>query len=185
MTLKKIISGGQTGADQGGLEAGKELGLETGGQAPLGWKTERGPQEKLLQSFGLIQHWSSNYDKRTEANVLNSNGTVIFGNHSSAGSKLTARLCLKHHKPCLLISTDALNEMLQPKNLVETFRAELNSRLISEERAERWGTSNSLPDFIRHHNLIVLNVAGNRESYNPGIQERVKNFLVQALKGDK
>ena len=183
--IEKIISGGQTGADQGGLEAGKELGIETGGQCPLGWKTEKGPQEELLSSYGLIQHWSSDYNKRTEANIHNSDATVIFGNVNSVGSKLTYRLCQKLRRPCLLISTEALDDASRPKNLVETFRTEFNSRLISEERAERWGTSNSLPDFIKHNNILVLNVAGNRESKNPGIQEKVKCFLIQALKEAK
>ena len=35
-----IVSGGQTGADQGGLEAAKEAGIRTGGWAPdkfVGW----------------------------------------------------------------------------------------------------------------------------------------------------
>lgn len=43
MTLRKIISGGQTGADQGGLRAGRLLHLETGGTAPHNWMTEQGP----------------------------------------------------------------------------------------------------------------------------------------------
>ena len=29
--LEKIVSGGETGADRAGLEAGKELGIATGG----------------------------------------------------------------------------------------------------------------------------------------------------------
>lgn len=44
MPLRWIISGGQTGADQGGLDAGKALGLKTGGLMPKGWRTEAGPR---------------------------------------------------------------------------------------------------------------------------------------------
>ena len=36
----KIISGGQTGADMGGLLAAKDLGIRTGGWMPKGWLTE-------------------------------------------------------------------------------------------------------------------------------------------------
>ncbi|KKL28978.1 hypothetical protein LCGC14_2369790, partial [marine sediment metagenome] len=79
MKLLKVISGGQTGADQGGLEAGKELGLETGGTAPLGWKTEDGPQPELLKGFGLRECTQPGYPVRTRRNVLTSDGTVIFG----------------------------------------------------------------------------------------------------------
>jgi hypothetical protein len=45
--LTKIISGGQTGSDQGGLEAGQKLGLETGGWIPKGWLTEIGANPEL------------------------------------------------------------------------------------------------------------------------------------------
>ena len=36
LRLTKIISGGQTGADMGGLLAARDLGLESGGQAATG-----------------------------------------------------------------------------------------------------------------------------------------------------
>ncbi|MFZ8324119.1 YpsA SLOG family protein, partial [Staphylococcus aureus] len=42
MKLKKVISGGQTGADQAGLRAGKAAGLETGGMVPKGCLTDDG-----------------------------------------------------------------------------------------------------------------------------------------------
>jgi len=45
MILHKIISGGQTGADRAGLVVGKSLGLEIGGTAPKGWKTEESSEE--------------------------------------------------------------------------------------------------------------------------------------------
>ena len=49
----KIISGGQTGADLGGLEGARDAGIETGGWAPAGYRTEIGDQEELLKGFGL------------------------------------------------------------------------------------------------------------------------------------
>jgi len=42
MILKKIISGGQTGADQAGLDAAIEYGLPHGGWIPKGRLTESG-----------------------------------------------------------------------------------------------------------------------------------------------
>lgn len=186
MAIEKIISGGQTGADQGGLEAGKKLGLLTGGTAPFGCRTEKGSQTALLRdTYNLVPNLSRDYPPRTKQNVLDSDGTVLFGDAGSPGSRLTLRLCQQYKKPCLIVPMEALNEELRSKSLIETFRTELGSHLISEERAERWGASNSLPDFIRHNNITVLNVAGNRESKNPGIQERVRNFLIDALKEEK
>lgn len=154
MKLKKIISGGQTGADQGGLEAGRELGIETGGTAPLGWKTEKGPMERLLKRFGLVEAGVEGYSFRTRMNILNSDGTAIFGSTDSPGSKLTLKLCKELGKQCLLFPClEDLPEFLD-----------------------------TLPEWLEKHKINVLNVAGNRESRNPGIQKTVKDFLVVSLK---
>ena len=100
-TLIKIISGGQTGADQGGLIAGKRLKLETGGTAPYNWMTEAGVRPQLLQSFGLVAgpYDPSTYPKRTLLNIQNSDGTVVFGDLNSPGTKLTIKYCLDAGKP--------------------------------------------------------------------------------------
>jgi len=37
-------------------------------------------------------------------------------------------------------------------------------------------------DWLASHQVVVLNVAGNRESENPGIENFVFRFLVNALK---
>ncbi len=55
--VAKIISGGQTGADRGGLEAGRVLGIETGGTCPKFFRTETG-HDVSLQGFGLVEHES-------------------------------------------------------------------------------------------------------------------------------
>ncbi len=159
MTVTKIISGGQTGADQGGLAAGKCLGLETGGTAPPKFWTEKGPNPELLEGiFGLVEGLPDPklYPKRTERNVLDSNGTVLFGNKESSGSKLTDRFCQRHERP--------LYWFLDPKT-----HADLP-----------WGLE-SFRFWIDQNNISILNVAGNRESKNPGIHEAVRDFLVKAL----
>ena len=38
----KIVSGGQTGVDRGALQAAMDLGLDWGGWAPKGWRSEDG-----------------------------------------------------------------------------------------------------------------------------------------------
>ncbi len=38
----KIVSGGQTGVDQGALEAAVDLGVGWGGWVPKGWRAENG-----------------------------------------------------------------------------------------------------------------------------------------------
>ena len=107
MTLRKIISGGQTGADQAGLLAAGALGLETGGTAPPGYMTDAGPQPTLLMRYGLVEGEPDTriYPRRTEKNVLDSDGSVIFGNQFSPGCQLTIRLCTKYRKPCIINPT--------------------------------------------------------------------------------
>jgi len=150
MTVKKIISGGQTGADKGGLLAGVLLNLETGGTAPPGFMTERGPNY-ALKSLGLVEGEpdSKVYPKRTRENVKNSNGTLLMGDIRSPGSKLTLRLCKEMLKPSIVNPT--------PKELRE---------------------------WIATNRIETLNVAGNRESKTPGIQDQTIELLCGTL-GDK
>lgn len=96
--IQEIISGGQTGADLGGLLAAEELRIPTGGWAPKGWKTEIGAAPWLGQRFHLLEHTSSDYNVRTAANVHLADVTLIFGK-SSPGSELTKSRCQKSGKP--------------------------------------------------------------------------------------
>ena len=157
--IEKIISGGQTGADQGGLEAGKALGLMTGGTAPPRFITEVGSCKRLLESFGLVEGKRDPriYPLRTEANVFNSDGTVVFGVVSSAGSRLTLQMCRQYKRPWFLVTTPESHDELT----IKAFWVWLEDNEVS-----------------------VLNVAGNRESKGRGLQERVRLFLVAALKGN-
>jgi len=152
--LKKIISGGQTGADQGGLEAAVELGIETGGKAPLGFKTEQGPMPSLGSQYGLEELASHEYPPRTRYNIVDSDGTIIFGRLSEPGSRLTHRMCKESKKPFLLLEELDENGLY----LVRTF--------------------------IKMYKIQTLNVAGNRESKFPGLQSRVRDYLIEAL-GDE
>lgn len=96
--IEKIISGGQTGADQIGLKVGRKLGITTGGTAPKGWKTEKGPKPELAE-YGLIESWSDDYSVRTEDNVRDADVTIILGNLTTPGSKCTLKAIKKHKKP--------------------------------------------------------------------------------------
>ena len=164
MTVKKIISGGQTGADQGGLAAGKELGLETGGFAPHNFRTDTGPNPKLRIVYGLCETASRDYPPRTKLNVKGSDGTVIFGNSDSPGSKLTLRLCKELKKPYLILSSEVSNA------------GDDDFGFAVAETAENFR------EWLAANRIEILNVAGNRERSNPGIFERVKSFLIEALK---
>ena len=72
--ISKIISGGQTGADRAALDVAIELGIPHGGWIPKGRKTEAGP---LSAKYRLQEMPTSDYPKRTEQNVIDSDGTMI------------------------------------------------------------------------------------------------------------
>ena len=154
MTLVKIISGAQTGADQAGLFAAEALGLKTGGWIPKGYRTESGPRPDLAERFALIEHSSANYAGRTLTNILMSDGTLIFGNPYSPGSRLTRQYTL-NNAPCYIVT------WAKPKQII------LDNKFLR---------------FIKDNRIKVLNVAGNRESKNPGIFAAAKAFLILNLK---
>lgn len=104
----KIISGGQTGADLGGLEGAKELGFETGGMAPKGYRTEVGPNLKLKTVYGLAESEFQDYAYRTVKNISLADATVIFAHDvGSPGTQLTIKACAGSNKPFLVNPKDS------------------------------------------------------------------------------
>lgn len=149
--IKKVISGGQTGADRAGLEAAKKVGIETGGYCPKGYLTEKG-SDKSLKKFGLIQTESQDYTERTELNIRCSDGTVVFsrtdesGNVTGIGTLLTLKIAKDSGKPVII----------NPES--EEFTA-----------------------WILNNNIRTLNVAGNRKSQNKDIEKTALRFLAKNL----
>ncbi len=153
--IEKIISGGQTGADLGGLKAAKKLGIKTGGLAPIGFKTEIGNNPELSTVFGLVAAPSNDYRYRTAANVRASHATVIFAtNAKSPGTKLTIKTCEAGGKPFILINPFASDASV----LLTTFLAGV---------------------YARYGRSLILNVAGNRESKSPGIESCVEDLIIR------
>lgn len=96
MKLKKVISGGQTGADRTALECARERGLETGGWATKGFRVDGGTDPSLAE-FGLVETVDSNYKLRTHMNTRDSDITVWFGK-TSPGYWCTLNGCKKYDK---------------------------------------------------------------------------------------
>lgn len=101
--IKKIISGGQTGVDQGALEAALSLNISLGGFCPNGRICENGI---IPDKFQLIETESKDYSDRTEKNIINSDATLILTtkNKLSGGTYLTKILTNRHKKPCLILN---------------------------------------------------------------------------------
>ena len=101
MSKVKWISGGQTGSDQGALDAALDQGYPTGGWAPKRWITENGATPWLAEKYGLKEHPVPGYPARTKANILEADLTVLVGNMNSRGSKLAIATAKRHNKPLL------------------------------------------------------------------------------------
>lgn len=145
--LTKIISGGQEGADEGGLEGAYLLGIATGGTAPLYYRTHtRCKPELLRDKYGLKQSTSWAYPPRTEDNVRDSDATVWVG-RKSPGYYCTLKACTK-----------------------------LGKTMLDNP------TAKELSEWCHVSDIGVLNVAGNRETKNPGIYERTKSLIMEAFK---
>ena len=146
--LKKIISGGQTGADQAALDFAIENEIPHGGWIPKGRMTEKGP---LPNKYQLQEMPTKSYPKRTEKNILDSNGTLIVSHGTiSGGTALTRKLAKEHLKPWLHINLDEVS-------LIEA------------------GTQ--LQNWVEQNNIQVMNVAGSRASNDEKIYSAVKKIL--------
>jgi uncharacterized protein YkuJ len=150
--LEKVISGGQTGADRGGLIAAKLAGIETGGCMPKGFRALDGHHPNFAQLYGVTEHTSSSYPPRTYRNAFDSDGTVrIAVNFSSAGEICTLNAVQKAGK--MSFDVDVLGST----------------------------TPAQLADWIRENTIRILNVAGNSEKTAPGIEEFTVAFLLETF----
>ena len=159
----KIVSGGQTGVDQGALEAAVRLGMKFGGWAPHGWLAEK-PLGAIPEAYraAMREHPdlgsnAQNYRERTKANVRDSHATLILVEKLplEGGTKLTV---------------DYAVEIMRSHHVVNM------STAGAKEDALAW-----LRQFTGMTSALVLNVAGPRESKSPGIQEKTKAFLSEVL----
>ncbi len=150
--LRQIVSGGQTGAHRGGLEAAIALGIPHGGWCP---KDRRAEDGRIPARFRLRETPSPDYETRTERNVAGSDGTVVFSvGRPAGGTALTARIARRIGKPLLRIDLARSDE------------------IRASERLRGW---------IEERNIAVLNVAGPRESRTPGLEEAVRSIVQRAF----
>ena len=90
--LKRIISGGQTGADRGGLEAAIALGIPHGGYCPRGRLAEDG---RVPDRYDLTETASREYPDRTLRNIAEADATIVFiewMDTAGPGSRLTIKV---------------------------------------------------------------------------------------------
>ena len=101
---ESIVSGGQTGVDQGALDAAIALDIDHGGWCPAGRITEDGT---VPERFQLKEHASAYYPDRTAQNVIDSDATLIlYRKKLSGGTALTRKICRREGKPFLSVAID-------------------------------------------------------------------------------
>ncbi len=146
--LKRIVAGGQTGVDRGALSAALGAGVEAGGWCPKGRRAEDGT---IPDKYPMQEMTSPDYADRTKANVKASDATLILSRDTEleGGTKLTRRFAVQLDKPFL--------------------QAKLGGGLVEEARA--------VADWVMREGVDVLNVAGPRESKEPGIQGEAEEFV--------
>jgi hypothetical protein len=152
--VRKIISGGQTGADRAGLDFAIEVGLAHGGYVPKGRKAEDG---RIHEKYALTELATNSYPERTKRNVRESDGTVILSlnDNLSGGSALTLSYARHANKPVLHLHN-----------------SETGSGPLPQQARQ-------LKDFIESNAIKVLNVAGPRESKEPGVYHFTLEILRQ------
>ena len=184
--VRRIISGGQTGADEGGLQAGQDLGLEVGGWMPEGFAregmtagsrindtefgTRYGMQEAPRGRTHVGMDWRGTpwtyrpytrpyrWGPRTIANATDADGTLWIGSTNSAGYTLTRRSVVDDRGHMFIVNTDRVN--IDDPEVREGFLA-----------------------WLRENNVETLNVAGNRHSSNPQLGSDTRRFLNEVLGG--
>ncbi|MDA3895775.1 MAG: putative molybdenum carrier protein [Desulfobacteraceae bacterium] len=152
MIIKKIISGAQTGADRAALDFAINNDIPHGGWVPKGRIAEDGI---VPAHYEVKEAPTSEYSRRTELNVIDSDGTLILSHGElSGGSALTEKLAEKHQKPCLHINLNHKPE----------FQATVD-----------------ITHWISTNGIEILNVAGSRASHDPKIYMSTLSILETVL----
>lgn len=128
------------------------------GIAVGGWcpRGRRAEDGEIPARYPLVETESEKYPVRTRLNVTDSDATLILTRGTfDSGTRLTAEIAQRSKKPVLVVELDS-------PDALETTRA-----------------------WLAQFNPHVLNVAGPRESKQPGIYGRAYAFLSRLLKRDE
>jgi Circularly permutated YpsA SLOG family len=158
--MRKIVSGGQTGADQAALRAALACGLAIGGWCPPGRVSEDGTIPEIFPLKETPEERSQNAldvprSQRTEWNVRDSDATLILWpgtfDKRDLGTRYTVDCALRYKKHFLVCDPGEQNDI---------------------DKAREW---------IIRNNIETLNVSGPSERTSPGIGASAEQFLRQLL----
>jgi len=147
--VRRIVSGGQTGADRAALDFAIENDIDYGGFVPRGRSAEDG--EIPSRYAHLTEAATSDPAERTRLNVLSSDGTILITHGPPVGgSDQTKEFAHSLGKPLLHI--DLANESIAD----------------AAEKAAEW---------LALTGCQTLNIAGPRASEEPDTYSAVMEFL--------
>lgn len=116
-----------------------------------GWcpRGRRAEDGQIPDCYRLEETVAAEYPERTERNVIDSDATLILcGGRPAGGTLLTLRLAKKHEKPCWVVDLD---------------------RPCDPAAIRRW---------MEKTVVRTLNIAGPRESQQPGVGTAARAFLM-------
>ena len=152
MTIKKIISSGQTGADQAALDVAIKLGIPHGGWIP---KDHKAGDDIIPEKYRLHEMPFTSHIGRIEKNVLESDATLIISYGELAGGPaLTRKLAMKNGRNWLHMDLN-MTPAVQAVSIISSW--------------------------IRLYEIEILNVTGPKASKEPKIYQDTMNLLEKAL----
>lgn len=152
-----VVSGGQPGAELGGLRAARSCGLATAGVMPFRCKVDGKCRPDVAMEFGLTQATRPWTTRTVKSNVRNSDFVAWFGDPLGWRFRTVCREADK--RGIRVLAIDSRSDPVPPfveaawKDYMET---------------PLWSAYNVM-------------VAGSRESKAEGIQAAVEEYLVTAL----
>jgi len=187
----KVISGGQTGADQAALRCARDLGLKTGGTAPRDFRTSTGKSPTLKWLYSLEEldcpkdtPLPAQYAQRSILNVRNSDGSFVFRITRSPGTDHTLAYCQSKNWGTPKLGLD--NSIPPTSSYKPVFG--VHKDLLAMGNKEWKGSSlwkkevARAKQFLREHNIHTLNVFGHRSRPDDNrFEQRVYTFLKEVL----
>jgi hypothetical protein len=156
--LERVITGGQTGAEQGAWRAADVFGIPTGGWMPAGFATETPggtnwePRPDLARRHGARALPSRDFAGRLAANARDSDGSLWIGKPDALDAGMLHAACARFRRPCA--------------------SAHIDEGPVSPSHVVAW---------IRGNQIRTLSVAGSPESESPGIGVKAEQFLADVF----
>jgi Circularly permutated YpsA SLOG family len=159
-SMRKIVSGGQTGVDQAALRAAMACGLAIGGWCPPGRVSEDGAIPDIFQLKETPEECSQDVldiprSQRTEWNVRDSDATLVLWpgtfDKRDRGTRYSID-CARRYKKYLLIC----------------------------DPTEQHDVDKAI-DWIIRNDIEILNVSGPSEGTSPGVGALAERFIRELL----